>query len=144
MKIRQATMSDIASIAELSDQLGYPTTAEQTSKRLADILSRAEHVVFIAETENGAAVGWVHVTRTVWLEIDAFAEIGGLVVDTSYRSKGVGKDLLNAAEAWAREHGLPNLRVRSNVIRNRAHHFYQEAGYQIIKSQHVFEKIFAQ
>ncbi len=140
MRIRLASTSDITAIVELSDQLGYPTNAEQVARRLAEILNKPEHVVWIAELESGAVVGWVHVTRTTWLEIDPFAEIGGLVVDAAHRSQGIGKALLDKAEAWALENGLSSLRVRSNVIRSRAHHFYEEAGYSIIKSQHVFEK----
>ena len=140
MKIRQASTSDITAIVDLSDQLGYPTSAEQAAIRMAEILNKPDHVVWIAELEPGAVVGWVHVTRTTWLEIDPFAEIGGLVVDAAHRCKGIGKALLDKAEAWALENGLSSLRVRSNVIRSRAHHFYEKAGYSIIKSQYVFEK----
>ncbi|OGO33713.1 MAG: hypothetical protein A2Z16_00420 [Chloroflexi bacterium RBG_16_54_18] len=140
MRIRQASTADITEIVELSDQLGYPTNVDLVSHRLAEILNKPEHVVWIAELESGAVVGWVHVTRTTWLEIDPFAEIGGLVVDAAHRSQGIGKALLDKAEAWALENSLSSLRVRSNVIRSRAHHFYEEAGYNIIKSQHVFEK----
>lgn len=140
MRIRQASTLDITAIVELSGQLGYPTNAEQVTRRLVEIFINPEHSVWIAELESGAVVGWVHVTRTTWLEIDPFAEIGGLVVDAAHRSQGIGKALLDKAEAWALENGLSRLRVRSNVIRSRAHHFYEEAGYFIIKSQHVFEK----
>lgn len=141
MKIRQATTTDIPAIIELSDQLGYPASRAQISSRLAEILERPEHAVWIAEAETGAAVGWAHVTRMVWLEMDPHAEIGGLVVDADFRAHGIGSALLERAEAWALENGLSSLRVHSNVIRDRAHHFYEKAGYRIIKSQHVFEKL---
>ncbi len=140
MRIRLASTSDITAIVELSDQLGYPTNAEQVARRMAEILNRSDHAVWIAELGSGAVVGWVHVIRTTWLEIDPFAEIGGLVVDAAHRSQGIGKALLDKAEAWALENGLSSLRVRSNVIRSRAHQFYEVAGYTIIKSQYVFEK----
>jgi len=140
MRIRLASTADITAVVDLSDQLGYPTSTEQVAHRLVEILRKPEHVIMIAELDSGAVVGWVHVMRTIWLEIDPFAEIGGLVVDAAYRSRGIGKALLDKAEAWALENNLSCLRVRSNVIRSRAHHFYEEAGYSIIKSQHVFEK----
>lgn len=140
MKIRSANLADIPAIVDLSDQLGYPANDEQVSGRLTEILAKPEHQVWVAELESGSVAGWVHVMRTVWLEIDPFAEIGGLVVDSASRSQGIGKDLLEQAEKWALDNGLTSLRVRSNVVRSRAHHFYVEAGYSIIKSQHVFEK----
>ena len=141
MKIRLATLFDVPAIADLSMQLGYPTTSEQAALRLAEILEKPDHAVFIAETVDHMVVGWVHVIRTVLLEIDPFAEIGGLVVYSSYRSRGIGKILLEAAEAWARHNNLFNIWVRSNVIRSQAHHFYKDSGFVIIKSQHVFRKL---
>ena len=38
------------------------------------------------------------------------------------------------------ERGLARLRVRSNVIRERAHRFYERVGFEKIKAQAVFEK----
>lgn len=140
MEIRKAVLSDTSVIVSLSAQLGYPTVEEQLHARLWEILQKADHTVWVAELENGTVVGWVHVMRTLVPEIDPFAEIGGLVVDSELRSQGIGKALLDRAENWARENHLTSLCVRSNVIRTRAHQFYQQAGYTIIKSQHVFEK----
>ncbi len=40
MRIRLASTSDITEIVELSDQLGYPTNAEQVARRMAEILNR--------------------------------------------------------------------------------------------------------
>lgn len=140
MEIRKAVLPDITAIADLSAQLGYPTDEEQVHSRLSEILNKTDHSMWVAELEDGAVVGWVHVMRTLVPEIDPFAEIGGLVVDSDNRSQGIGKALLERAESWARENNLTSLCVRSNVIRSRAHQFYEQAGYVIIKSQHVFEK----
>jgi hypothetical protein len=50
--------------------------------------------------------------------------------------------LLAAAEAWAREQGFASMRVRSNVLRERAHRFYLREGYLEKKRQAVFLKRF--
>lgn len=76
----------------------------------------------------------------VQLEDGAFAELAGLVVDESVRGSGVGAALLAAAEDWARAQGFASMRVRSNVIRERAHRFYEREGYARIKAQAVFRK----
>ncbi len=44
----------------------------------------------------------------------------GLVVDEAIRGAGIGAQLLAAAEVWARERGCTEMRVHSNVVRNRA------------------------
>lgn len=44
------------------------------------------------------------------------------------------------AQDWARGQGMTRLRVRSNVIRGRAHRFYLRLGFERVKSQAVFDK----
>ena len=62
-------------------------------------------------------VGWVHVQRHHSLELDPYALVVALVVDEHVRGAGVGRALLEATEQWARDHGLTEMRVRSNVTR---------------------------
>jgi GNAT superfamily N-acetyltransferase len=85
-------------------------------------------------------VGWVHVFAQPMLVAEHTAEIGGLIVGEGYRSGGIGQRLLAAAEDWARAHGLTHLYVRSNVIRERAHRFYEREGYETTKRQRIFHK----
>jgi len=53
----------------------------------------------------------------------------------------VGRLLMQQAEQWAREQGYSEVILRSNVIRARAHKFYESLGYTPIKSQKVFRKV---
>jgi GNAT superfamily N-acetyltransferase len=139
MTIRLARLDDAAAIAELSGQLGYPATAEQAAERLAKILPRADGAVFVADAD-GIVAGWTHVIGCERLEDGGFAEIGGLVVRDGYRGRGVGVQLMAAAERWAAERGYPRMVVRSNVIRERAHRFYERLEYKATKRQAVFVK----
>ena len=66
---------------------------------------------------------------------------GEIFVAVTVRSAGVGAALLAAAEDWARAQGFATMRVRSNVIRERAHRFYEREGYMRIKAQAMFRKI---
>lgn len=118
--------------------MGYPTTIEQAILRLSDLLGRKDHAIFVAENQSGEAIGWIHVFEVCLLESPAMAEIGGLVVDQAARGQGVGKALVCAARQWAVVRGYPTLWVRSNIIRERAHHFYDELGFRRLKTQVVF------
>ncbi|MGB9593658.1 MAG: GNAT family N-acetyltransferase, partial [Anaerolineae bacterium] len=106
---------------------------------LRTIGQRPDHAVFVAEAE-GVVVGWVHVYAVATLESPAHAEIGGLVVDEAHRGRGIGRALMERAEAWARGMGLHTVRLRSNVIRAEAHAFYERIGYAPVKTQKVFAK----
>jgi GNAT superfamily N-acetyltransferase len=82
----------------------------------------------------------LHVSVSHLLESDIRAEVNGLIVAEGQRSAGAGAKLLEAAEDWARRHGCKAMNVRSNVIRDRAHKFYERQGYEHYKTQKAFRK----
>ena len=127
-------------VADLSGQLGYSSTVAQIDRRFERLRGDPESAIFVAEDEGGRIVGWVHVVGKCFLEMDPYAELGGLVVDSAARRKGAGKALLAAAETWAAGRGYVTMRVRSNMKRVEARPFYEGAGYSITKSQNVYEK----
>ena len=140
LKIRRAKSADAPRIAEVAGQLGYPATVAQMRERLRGIKPASQHAVLVAETAEGGVIGWVHVSRQPLLEVEIRAEVNGLVVDERVRSAGAGAQLLAAAEEWARKHGCKGMSVRSNVIRERAHKFYERKGYEHYKTQKSFRK----
>ena len=140
LKIRRAKPGDAARIAELSGQLGYPATASQIRQRLRAIRAASQHAVLVAEWKDVGVVGWLHVSKQPLLEVEVRAEVNGLVVSEGHRSLGAGARLLAAAEDWARKHGCKSMSVRSNVIRERAHQFYERQGYEHYKTQKSFRK----
>ena len=134
---REAKVEDSKSIADLSHQLGYPATTEETIMRLRAIISSGDNCVFVACHEN-IVVGWVHAFYGLRLESPSFVEIGGLVVDAGFRNKGLGRLLVNRVLEWAKLKGIERIRVRSNVVRTETHRFYQVLGFKEIKEQKVF------
>ena len=138
LKIRRARPSDVARLAELSGELGYPTTATEMKVRLRRV-KPANNAIFVGE-DGGEVVGWIHVSVSYLLEVPLRAEINGLVVGEAARSRGAGARLLEAAEAWARTKKCEGMSVRSNVIRARAHAFYERNGYEHYKTQKSFRK----
>ena len=140
MTLRSARPEDAPAIAALATQLGYPSRPEEAAARLRNVLARPEAAVLVAEDEDGAVIGYGHVFGAHRVDADPFAEIGALVVDESRRSRGTGAALVAALEAWAAERGYRELRVRSNVVRDRAHAFYERLGFGRVKRQQVFAR----
>ncbi len=140
LRIRRARASDAPQLAALPGQLGYPATAAQIRKRLQGIKPTSQNAVFVAHSKNDGVIGWLHVSRDVLLESEVRAEVNGLVVAEEQRSLGAGAQLLAAAEDWARKHGCKEMSVRSNVIRERAHKFYERNAYEHYKTQKSFRK----
>jgi GNAT superfamily N-acetyltransferase len=138
-RIRLARASDREELARLSTELGYPMSAGEAEKRLAEIAGHPDHVILVAETE-GRAAGWVQVSLTRIFESARQAEIAGLVVAETMRGRGIGRRLVEEAARWAREKGCDALRVRTNVIREEAQRFYRREGFADVKTQRVLEK----
>lgn len=132
---------DFNRMAELAGQLGYACTADQVRARLSEIRDANECTVYVAELAEGQIAGWIGVYIFRSVEMDKFAEINGLVVDQEHRSRGIGKELLYAAEEWARRRRCVVISVHSNVTRERAHRFYQTNGYAWYKTQESFRKV---
>lgn len=139
--LREATESDAAAVARLSGQLGYPMGPATARERLDALAHGGRDAIFVATNEEGAIIGWVHVFGAQHFVTEPFAEVGGLIVDEAQRGRGIGRVLLARAEDWAREHRYARLRVRSNTVRTRAHQFYRHHGYELRKTQGVFELV---
>jgi len=140
MTIRAATPADAESVAALSCQLGYPSLPQTMRQRLARIQCDKNRVVYVAELAGGGVVGWIEVFAYELLVAEWRAEIESLIVDEGYRGAGIGRRLIGRAEAWARGRGCKTVYLRSNIIRERAHAFYKNLGYEAIKTQLAFEK----
>jgi GNAT superfamily N-acetyltransferase len=138
--VRRAQPRDYDKMAALAGQLGYQSTGEEIRKRLSHMLDGSQYAVFVAELPGGQIVGWIGAYLFRSVETASYAEINGLVVERTIRSRGIGKLLLNAVEEWARSIGCDAISVRSNAKRNRAHRFYANNGYQLIKTQKEFHR----
>lgn len=137
--VRGAQIADSRAMAMLAVQLGYECTDAQVQQRLRDMNDPKEHCVLVALLAAQVA-GWVAVSLFRSVELDPFAEITGLVVDESLRSRGIGKELLHAAEVWAVGADCSVISVHSSITRERAHQFYSSNGYELIKTQNFFFK----
>jgi GNAT superfamily N-acetyltransferase len=139
LNIRPAQIDDLPELANLCIELGYPSSASGVKKRFEKIQSSHSDIILVA-VEKGIVIGWIHVFNALRLESDPFAEIGGLVVSSKLRGRGIGKILVSEAEKWAKENGSATIRVRSRTSRIKTRQFYEKEGYIVIKEQNVFEK----
>jgi GNAT superfamily N-acetyltransferase len=137
--IRAARWEDGDRLAALSGELGYPMSAEEAVQRLADLEAHGDHALLVAE-DGGRVAGWIQVSLPRIFETPKSAEIAGLIVDAAARGRGIGRGLVEAAAAWAEARGCVAVRVRTNVIRERAQAFYAREGFREIKTQKVLQK----
>jgi GNAT superfamily N-acetyltransferase len=69
-----------------------------------------------------------------------FAVVEYVVVDEKYRSKGIGKLMMESVKSLAKEAGCYKIMLTSDLRRERAHKFYKSLGFEA--SAHGFRYYF--
>ncbi len=124
---------------ELLRQLGYELTDEALRNNLALIDDSPHDWIYLAIADD-QAVGLMHVKRQIQIHTPVRLEVVALVVSDAHRGSGVGKILLNQADKLAQEMGLPEIVLHSSQKRVEAHGFYQNYGYQNVKTSYWFSR----
>lgn len=126
VSVRVAQHSDAGRVCQLLAVLGYPTRSDDVERAL----SEPGVTVLVAEVGGvvvGALVGgarWqLHYGSTT-------GSIDALVVDTAYRSSGIGESLVHAFVETLNCDRVSRIEVHSSTRRTRAHRFYQRLGFQ--------------
>lgn len=127
--IRAPRADDAEAIAGLVTELGYPSTAAEIPARLARLSGEPGSIVWVAELAR-SVVGVATARTFAGLHVTApVAWLTALVVAERARGKGVGTQLVAAAEEWARRQGASKLALTSALHRENAHEFYKRLGY---------------
>ena len=155
MDIRPATETDMPGIRRLYIELHEYSAGKMPSRlQVEDDYDEAKQVdyarkliseessrLFLAMADDvPVGLAEVHI-REPEKELGAVpvrrGHLQSLVVTEGSRRAGVGGALLDAAEAWAREHGAAEMELDHWVFRGDPGAFYERAGYQLISAMRV-------
>jgi GNAT superfamily N-acetyltransferase len=137
IQIRSATAPDAAEIAPLLGQLGYPSTAEDTFRRLVT-LTKSESAATLVATESNRVVGVATVQYIPVLHAnEPVAQLMLLVVAETHRRRGIGRLLTERVEQWAVDRGCARMLVVTALERADAHAFYESLGYHHTARRYV-------
>lgn len=135
MKIIQATINEIGSLAKLFDEYrvfyGKDSDIESAKKFLSERISNNESVAFIAMNDNGSAMGFTHLyplfssTRMskLWL-------LNDLYVNSNYRKLGVGEALIERAKQLAKDTNARGLMLETASDNFPAQKLYEKTGWE--------------
>ena len=135
--IRTATEKDIPRILELYQQLSlkpgsYQKAAVDKCRRVfADISATPGYSLLLAE-EDGEIIGTTVLVILPGMAhgTSPFAVVEYVVVDEKWRSRGIGKLLMEYVIARSREVGCYKIMLTSDKRRKRAHKFYKSLGFE--------------
>ena len=141
VRLRAAGAADLPFMLSLAPRLaefGLPPwrTAAQVVEAERRALSRAledgspDAPVLLAEEADGLPLGFVYVeTQTDYFTGRAHAHVAILAIADQAEGRGVGRALLDAAEAWARRRGDPFITLNVFARNARARAVYERLGY---------------
>lgn len=144
---RRAVQSDLPAIVymladdDLGSQRERPETplAESYLTAFERIDADQNHELIVAEM-NGEVIGTLHL-----IFLPSISYLGGtrsqvesVRVDSRYRGKGIGAQMMAHAIQRAKEHGAHVMQLTSHETRKDAHRFYEKLGF---KKAHVGMKL---
>jgi GNAT superfamily N-acetyltransferase len=129
LEIRAASRADGPAISRLLGQLGYEATFEFVERVLSRRSQDGLDGVFVALV-RGEVAGVVSLHAHELSHVPGrLGRITALVVDEGTRGTGVGRALVERAEAFFRDAGCIRMEVTSGLRREEAHGFYRAQGF---------------
>lgn len=127
--IRDAKPSDAPRLVELIRYLGHEIDEKSVRKNLAALKKSGETP--LVATLGKQVDGLCGISARVMIHREApIGRISPLVVAEEAQGHGIGRMLVDAAEAWMRKKGCKLVEVTSNDRRAEAHAFYRHMGYE--------------
>jgi GNAT superfamily N-acetyltransferase len=128
--VRPAEAGDAAVLASLMTELGYTTRAAEMEMRLEVIRADSRYATLVAVVD-GKIAGMIGIFSHYSYEHNGpSGRIIALVVTETMRDRGVGTQLLAAAESILAERNIRRVALNTRFEREEAHQFYEKAGYK--------------
>ena len=127
--LRAAAVIDADDVGALLSELGYPCDTDDAARRIRAILDNDRQALVVARVE-GIVSGLIALDFMYYLPLDTTTcRITALVVSSTARGQGLGRQLLREAERRARAGGAARLELSSGSQRTDAHAFYKACGF---------------
>ncbi len=128
MELRELkTKEEMLENFELIQEM-YPTiTLEEYSNELDVMLPNNYGQVAIYDGETCAGLTGYWIGSKLWC--GKYMELDNVVVSSKYRRRGIGQQLFEHMEAWAKELGCTMLALDSYTDNFEAHRFFYEQKY---------------
>jgi ribosomal protein S18 acetylase RimI-like enzyme len=101
----------------------------QQREEVGTRLEEGDGLYLVAEdTHTGRLVGLLDMERERWRDT---AVVWNIMIDRAFRRKGLGRELMRRAIAWAREQGLRGVVLETQTNNAPAWRFYRALGFKL-------------
>lgn len=127
--VRSAQPCDAPRLVELIIALGH-SIGEADLLRNLEALSESGLLPLVA-IDGDRLIGMCGISTMLTVHRSApVGRVSVMIVDEAYRGRGIGALLVAEAEKRLTQRGCKIIEVTSNMRRDRAHHFYEQLGYE--------------
>jgi ribosomal protein S18 acetylase RimI-like enzyme len=134
--IRESICDDIPSLLELLYELGRPklqqdSDSEKFEKLLKNYIQENDKKILVAQINNSEIIGMISMVFLPRLNQNTLElYIPELIISQNYRSKGIGKKLINFSINLGKEKKCHRMRLESGNQRVESHKFYKHLGFE--------------
>lgn len=130
--IRKARVEDAGKIASLAIQMWESHTIEELTQEFCDYMNKESGIIFLA-ISDGCAVGFAQCgLRYDYVEGTDSSPVGyleGIFVVGEYRKRGLGKDMLETCQKWAKEQGCTEFASDCELFNEDSLKFHLKLGF---------------
>jgi ribosomal protein S18 acetylase RimI-like enzyme len=131
LRVRDAVPDDAPALAPLLTVLGYPTEPGVLRERLTGLLAEDRTARVLLAAVGDQVLGFITLHATPVLHRSTpVGRITALAVAPGHQGLGVGRRLVEAAEAHFASLGFRRIEVTSGTTHQRAYAFYRRLGYE--------------
>lgn len=141
--IRSYKEEDRAEWLRMRRALWDDCPVEQQVREMDEILASETEALFLAERPGGGLCGFVESalrSRADGCDTTPVGYIEGWYVDEDVRRLGIGKALVEAAEAWARAKGCRQMASDAELWNDVSHRAHGALGYEEAARLVLFKK----
>jgi aminoglycoside 6'-N-acetyltransferase I len=137
--VRLAKIEDWGALAQMRSQLWPDGSAEEHERELRAILSgeasgNAEMTIFVWEGRDGSLAGFLEARLRSHAdgcdEAQSVGYVEGWFVREEYRRRGIGAELLRAAEDWARGQGCKEMASDAEIENYLSQRTHEALGFR--------------
>ncbi|MDP4086240.1 MAG: GNAT family N-acetyltransferase [Bacillota bacterium] len=131
MIIRKMIEEDIPQLEQLYSQFWGEESCIESMKKQFNKLHKKDSHIFLSAIENTKLIGSVMgvICEELYGDCKPFLVLENMIVDKSFRNKGIGKALISELEKVATKRGCSQVILVTERNRVEAVKFYESAGY---------------
>ncbi len=134
ISVRQLVEKDFPSWFRLRRMLWDQSSDEEHRAEMLDIFEHSEtQLVIVAENSEGQLVAFLEASIRPFVEdceTDSVGYLEGWFVEPDFRQLGIGRNLVEAAESWARGKGCTEMASDSEMGNDLSLRAHQSLGYE--------------